>query len=75
MFAYLINYFKSYFKWSIYESKICVRDVKQDTNETFIYIKPQKPIIKQYEDYRSQKFLQDIKTFKFTNKNKKNNNV
>jgi hypothetical protein len=75
MLSYLINYFKSFFYSPFIESKIWVRDVKQDTNETFICIKPPKPIIKQYEDYRSQKFLQDIKTFKFTNRNKKNNNV
>lgn len=71
MLSYLINYFKSFFYGPSTEPKIWIRDVKQDRNETFIYIKPQKPIIKQYEDYRSVQFLEQVRTFKFNNKNKK----
>ncbi len=63
------------------DSNIWVKDVnrvftqKGDDN-TFIFIKQEtkKPIDRQYDDYRTNKFLQEIKTFTFKNK-KKNINI
>ena len=70
MIHYIYNWIIKLFNNSYNEPKIWIKEVKQDDN-TFIYIKPKKLIEKQYEDYRTNKFLQEIRQFKFTNKNKK----
>lgn len=70
MIHYIINYIKSFF-YSNNTNYIKIPSINDDN--TFVYIpkQPKKLIEKQYEDYRTNKFLQEIRQFKFTNKNKK----
>jgi hypothetical protein len=74
MIHYIYTWIKKLFYGPSVEPKIWIKDVKQDDN-TFIFIKAQKPIERQYDDYRTNKFLQEIKTFSFKNKNKKNTSI
>jgi len=66
MLYYIYNYIKTWLYGPYIENKIWIKDAK--TDETFIYIKPQKPIEKTYNDYKTIEFLNEIKNFKFIKK-------
>jgi hypothetical protein len=66
MLYYIYSYIKMWFYGPYIENKIYIKDVKTDTCETFIYIKPQKLIEKSYNDYKTIEFLNEIKNFKFS---------